>query len=126
MSGVNEKTINAMFERQKKWIENTLNGFMADLMGMKREFNLRWNAINVIVKVLLKNNLISPEDFNEAAKELLEESKANDAELKKLAGEGKNVTVDDLPHRKPVDQMVETMAGIFREDQAKNTKTEPS
>lgn len=53
-----------------KVTEDTLNGFQRDLVCWQRQFNMCWNLLNTIVKVLAKKGLLTEQDVIEAGLEL--------------------------------------------------------
>jgi len=57
-----------------KVTEGTLNGFQRDLVCWQRQFNMCWNLLNTIVRVLEKKGLLTEQDVVEAGLALHEEA----------------------------------------------------
>jgi hypothetical protein len=118
MSGINEKKFHEWSDKLTRHIENTCNGFLQELIAMQRDFQMRWNAVNVIIRVMMKKAGITEEDFKEAAKELLEESMARQRQIEFAAKSGMKTEAKDHPYPAwTTEALTSKMAEIYQERQ---------
>lgn len=64
----------ALIDSISKVTEDTLNGFQRDLVCWQRQFNMCWNLLNTIVRVLEKKGLLTEQDVVEAGLALHKEA----------------------------------------------------
>lgn len=84
---MNERAVSAAEFR--KWKAETISGlneviarFQSGLVETQVRVNLAWNAMNAVIRALVKKGLISEEDLRDAGVELMAEARANIAKAK--------------------------------------------